>query len=164
MTNLVHRHEAVIRGDKKENAKLASLSEVDKRKKKKRTENELCGAVNCIITKSEQNICWVQCDVDECEAWYHTMYEVLTPLEELTIGNENSSYTCLKCSGNGQDITEVCEMKIAKLVAEEDHINEEVIKNTIACDNNKAPCKDIMGQKEKQLSEALESIHVVRQT
>ena len=163
MTNLVHRHEAVIRGDVKENAKLASLSEVDKRKKKKRTVNEMCDAVNCIITKSDEDISWVQCDVDECEAWYHTMCEVLTPLEEMTIENENSSYTCLKCSGNSQDVIEVCEMKIAKLVAEEDQINEEVIENTIACDNNKAQCKDTMGQKEKELSEALESIHVVRQ-
>ena len=31
------------------------------------------------------NVQWVQCDV--CDNWYHTMWEGLTPIEEVMDGN-----------------------------------------------------------------------------
>ena len=35
----------------------------------------------CFVTKHDIDIQWVQCD--QCNNWYHTMCEALTPLEEI---------------------------------------------------------------------------------
>ena len=37
-----------------------------------------------------------------CDKWYHTMCEVLTPLEEMTVANDEQ-YKCLSCNAGNTD-------------------------------------------------------------
>ena len=163
MTNVLDRQEAVLANDLKKNEEISSLSVANTgRRKTGRAKKEIvekCKSLSCIITSHDENVQWVECD--QCMEWVHTLCEALTPVEQLAI-SDDSTYVCQKCSGI-KSIIEVIEEKVERLYSEKDKIRIQLVNLKTECDNFKARCERVMGPKEKELSDALESIHVVRQ-
>ena len=93
------------------------------------------------------------------------MCEALTLLEEITTANTEDIYICIECEYNGasQNRGELFSFKIAMLINEEDILNRWVIEAKVKCDDVQATYRSIVGSREKRLTDALESINVVRQ-
>lgn len=111
------------------------------------------------MTTYDDNVNSVQCD--ECDNWFHCFCEGFSKTEEMGT-SELQYYKCLTCSGV-TDVVAIYEAKIAQLIANEDQMMVQFVEKKSACDNLKGKMTSKMGDKEKLLSEKLESIHVVRQ-
>ena len=160
MTNRMHCYESTKSEESTHNRRLAESSVAGRKQKSKRNKNvEKCNSAFCIVTVHDINIDWALCD--DCDSWYHTMCEALTPQEEISL-TDNAMYKCVVCAGI-EDIGDIYRSKISLLIDEEELINVSSIAARILCDDLKAKYSDIMGDREKRLSDALDSIKVVRQ-
>ena len=152
MTNRMHCYESTKSGESAQNRRLAESSVAGRKQKSKRNKNiEKCNSAFCIVTVHDINIDWVLCD--DCDSWYHTMCEALTPQEEISL-TDNAMYKCAVCAGI-EDIGDIYRSKISLLIDEEELINVSAIAARILSDDLKAKYSDIMGDREKRLSDAL---------
>ena len=98
-----------MKGNERENIRLSNVSDTRRKSKKRKINIEKCGSSNCYITMHDVKIEWVQCDT--CNKWYHTMCEMLTPLEEMSINSD--AYMCVECGCSNDDINQE-KMNISK--------------------------------------------------
>ena len=139
MTNRVNRFHAIANNDPAENVKLAANSDGRHKQQKmgKKNDVEKCGSTFCYITVHDINIKWVQCD--HCSIWYHTMCEVMSPQEEISLEKVDSS-RCNNCQGiiEVDDITKLYHAKITHITEEEEILNGLVVSIQTKCDNLKS--------------------------
>ena len=76
--------------------------------------------------------------------------------------NLPEEYVCLSCSGKEHEIAELID-KISTLLSEEDNLKRKNTRLKAECDNLNTKFDKRCEEKEKKLSDSLDSLHVIRQ-
>ena len=138
------------------------ITKIADNKKRRAILNNECQSEVCLISELDTNREWIACTT--CKNWIHNICEGQTETEALKYNNnEDFSYNCLHC----QNVTNFAMHLQSKMDVVKSQLNGH--KQTEISLNKKYDIKnneiiDIIGGREKELNNSLNTINVYRQT
>ena len=130
---------------------------------KKRTPQESCGSVHCVISEYDSNVDWVKCDT--CMRWFHLLCEGYATSEVLQV-KTLATYSCLVCSKSVSNLDSLKKYNLSRLESlreKQTAAEQEFFLLRDECFDLKKQVDAMVGPLEKQLLKVLDDIKVNRQ-